>query len=150
MAGESKSESTIFDLYKLYVETAEKVSDRRLSANTWMLSVNTALVGLYAFLEKGKDIIVSSERHIWLLAIPFTGLIISLAWLSLLVSYRNLNQAKFHIIHEIEKVLSYRLFFLEEKKLKEVKHWGLSNIERFIPIAFFVLYLIIAVSSCFV
>jgi len=147
MAEKSKTESSIFELYKLYVDTAEKVSDRRSSANTWMLSVNTALVGFYAFLERDKEIIVSSDRQIWLLAIPVTGLIISIAWLSLLVSYRKLNQAKFHIIHEIEEELPYKLFFLENIKLKEAKHWGLSNIESWIPMAFFVLYFIIALSS---
>lgn len=144
-----KPDSTKIELYKLYVETAEKVSDRRSSANTWMLSVNTALVGFYAFLEKDKEIIVSSERQIWLLAIPVTGLIISFAWLSLLVSYRKLNQAKFHIIHEIEEDLPYKLFILENIKLTEAKHWGLSNIESWIPMAFFVLYFIIALSSWF-
>ena len=35
------------ELYKLYLETAETVSERRAAANTWMLSVNSAIVALY-------------------------------------------------------------------------------------------------------
>ena len=33
-------------LFELYLATAEKVSDRRAQANTWMLSVNSAIVAL--------------------------------------------------------------------------------------------------------
>src|SRR4051794_13439570 len=42
------------ELYTLFLATAEKVSDRRLQANTWMLSVNSAVVGLYGYLGEGK------------------------------------------------------------------------------------------------
>jgi hypothetical protein len=31
-------------IFELYLATAEKVSDRRAQANSWMLSVNTAIV----------------------------------------------------------------------------------------------------------
>ena len=33
-------------LFELYLATAEKVSDRRAQANSWMLSVNSAIIAL--------------------------------------------------------------------------------------------------------
>jgi hypothetical protein len=37
--------------FELYLATAEKISDRRVQANTWMLSVNRAIVALYGYLR---------------------------------------------------------------------------------------------------
>ena len=45
-----------FELYKLYLATAEKVSDRRAQANAWMLSVNSAVVGLYENAVEGDPV----------------------------------------------------------------------------------------------
>ena len=41
-------------LFELYLATAEKLSDRRAQANSWMLSVNSAIVGLYGYLQSDK------------------------------------------------------------------------------------------------
>jgi hypothetical protein len=38
-------------MFELYLTTAEKVSDRRAQANAWMLSVNSAIVALYGYLQ---------------------------------------------------------------------------------------------------
>ncbi len=62
-----------FDLYKLYLETAEKVSDRRGAANQWLLSVNSAVVGLYGYLSSGKAGSGDAEEIIWRWAIPCAG-----------------------------------------------------------------------------
>ena len=37
--------------FELHLATAEKVSDRRAQANTWTLSVNSAIVALYGYLQ---------------------------------------------------------------------------------------------------
>jgi hypothetical protein len=41
-------------MFELYLATAEKVSDRRAQANAWMLSVNSAIVALYGYLQTDK------------------------------------------------------------------------------------------------
>ena len=62
------------DVYKLYLATAEKVSDRRAAANTWMLSVNgAAIVGFYSYLGDRKASVGAAERALWLWAIPAAG-----------------------------------------------------------------------------
>jgi len=45
MTGDKDPKLAIFELY---LATAEKVGDRRAQANSWMLSVNSAIVGLTA------------------------------------------------------------------------------------------------------
>jgi hypothetical protein len=42
-------------LFELYLATAEKVSDRRAQANTWMLSMNSAIVAL---IKHGEGIVL--------------------------------------------------------------------------------------------
>lgn len=36
----------LFEQYKLYIESAEKISDRRQSANNYFIAINTALISL--------------------------------------------------------------------------------------------------------
>lgn len=40
----------LFEQYKLYVRSAERVSERRVSANNYLLTVNAFLVTLYSIL----------------------------------------------------------------------------------------------------
>lgn len=103
-----KEQPSIYELYKLFQETTEKVSDRRAKANTWMLeSVNSAHVALYTLLEQGEEFTGALGQNLWLFAIPLAGIIICLAWYSLLVSYRKLNQAKFNIFNPIHAAYPY-------------------------------------------
>lgn len=81
-------------LFELYLATAEKVSDRRAQANTWMLSVNSAIVALYGYLQADKMAFGTAQKAVWLWAIPAAGEIVCLAWAALLTSYRDLNRAK--------------------------------------------------------
>lgn len=73
-----------FALYELYLGTAEKVSDRRATANSWMLSVNSALVAFYGYLQVDKLFVNEGQKAVWLLAIPAAGLIVCVAWRTLL------------------------------------------------------------------
>jgi hypothetical protein len=57
-------------LFELYLATAEKVGDRRAQANSWMLSVNSAIVGLYGYLQVDKMAVGVAAKAVWLWAIP--------------------------------------------------------------------------------
>src|SRR5438477_5956343 len=91
-----------FAMFEVYLATAEKVSDRRAQANTWMLSVNSAIVALYGYLQADKMAVGAAQKAVWLWAIPAAGAIVCLAWTALLTSYRKLNRAKFAVLTEIE------------------------------------------------
>ena len=131
-----------FALYELFVATAEKASDRRAQANAWMLSVNSAIVALYGYLQTDKTIATSDAfAEIWLWAIPAAGILVCAAWFALLTSYRSLNHAKFAVLKEIENDLAFKLFSREEQLYTERGRISGSTIESVIPWTFAALYL---------
>lgn len=132
-----------FELYKLAVEMADRVSARRITANAFFLTVNTALL---AFIS------TSPMNLLWLVASG--GIAISATWWVLLKSYRDLNEAKFNVITSMEENLETKIFGDEWKKLKEDRPKGwrgryaeLSSVERVVPIIFATLYAIVFVKA---
>lgn len=137
-------EEIFFEQYKLYVETAEKVSEKRQTANTYFLSLNSFLLVLSGYLTTIKF-------QLWHLLLIITGIFICIFWLLNLQSYRNLNSAKYKVIHEMEDKLPINLFDKEWDFLGRGKNKGvylkLSVAEQGVPIIFIFLYWIILVLS---
>jgi len=127
-------------LFEMYLATAEKVSDRRAQANSWMLSVNSAIVGLYGYLQVDKMAVGAAAKAAWLWAIPATGAIVCLAWAALLASYRKLNRAKFEVLAQLEADLPVPPFTREREIYRSDKRKSLSQIEILIPACFALLY----------
>lgn len=127
-------------LYDLFLATAEKVSDRRAQANTYLLSVNSAIVGLYGYLQEGKASVAAGGKPVWLWAIPAAGIVVCLAWATLLASYRHLNRAKFAVLMEMEADLPLKPFTRERQIYKAARRIPLSWIESAVPWGFVLLY----------
>ena len=130
--------------YKLFVETADRVSERRTSANNYLLTVNSVLVTLYGLASS-----FSYDRP-WLFVMPVAGVLVCITWLVLIRSYRNLNTAKFKVIHELEEQLPAALFDREwdlAERGEGKAYKPLTHIEPYIPLVFAVLYIILAVYS---
>ena len=130
-------------LYQLYLATAEKVSDRRTQANTWMLSVNSALATLFGVLDiRAAAVVGEEQRGVWFWVIPVAGILVCIAWASLLTSYSRLNAAKFDVLQELEKELSFPLFTREQEiyKAQSKPRRGLATIEHWVPWTFAALY----------
>src|SRR5882724_1877009 len=85
----------LFEQYKLYVASAEKISERRVTANNYFLTVNAFLVTLYGLGAASK------YRTHWTILVPITGTLVSLTWYLIITSYRDLNTVKFDVIHEL-------------------------------------------------
>jgi hypothetical protein len=132
-----------FAMFELYLATAEKVSDRRAQANSWMLSVNSAIVAFYGYLQSDKMAISAGQRAVWLWAIPAAGVIVCLAWAALLASYRKLTYAKFAVLAELEANLPVSPFTRERQIYKNEGRRSSSQIEILIPVCFVLLYIII-------
>ncbi|MEM8948083.1 MAG: hypothetical protein AAGA21_05485 [Pseudomonadota bacterium] len=131
-----------FALYELFVATTEKIGDRRAQANAWMLSINSAVVALYGYLQTDKAVpIADAVTAVWLWAIPVAGILVCIAWFALLKSYRSVNRAKFAVLKEIEQDLAYQPFAREEQVYEGEGRISLSKIESAIPSTFAALYL---------
>jgi hypothetical protein len=135
------------DLYRLYLATAEKVSDRRAAANTWMLSVNSAVVGLYGWLSAGKTPLDDFAVGVWLWAIPAAGILVCLTWAALLASYSKLNAAKFRVLQEIEESLPFAALRREQDVYRAAGRRPLSGVEKLVPWCFAGLYAVLLVAA---
>lgn len=132
----------LFVQYTHYVESAEKISERRVSANNYLLTVNAFLVTLYG-------LVAASRRNVyWTILVPAAGVLVSLTWLRIITSYRDLNTVKFKVIHELEQHMPAALYNYEWKRAEEGRgkaYHPLSHLERWVPIIFMALYIILGV-----
>lgn len=140
---EDKGAGQYLELYKLAIEMADRASARRTTANTFFLTVNTALI---AFISTGP------QNLLWLVALG--GIALCATWWVLLKSYRDLNEAKFGVIISMEENLEAKIFGDEWKKLKEDRPKGwrgryaeFNIVERAVPAVFAVLYVIVFFSA---
>ncbi len=134
--------------YRIYIHIFNSTNDRRNKANEFFLGLNTAIIGVLGYLEtKGH----TSNNSIIFLFAPFVGIAICYSWFQIIKTYRNINRAKFQVIHNVEKSLPISLFETEwellKKGKKENKYFPLSLTERKIPIIFIFLYMAIFISS---
>jgi len=131
----------LLEQYKLYVDTADRVSQRRTSANNYLLTVNAFLVTLYGLASS------SPSNQAWYFVVPIAGILVCIAWFALISSYRNLNTAKFMVIHELEQRLPAALFDHEWELCERgrgIVYKPLTHIEQSIPFIFMALYIILA------
>jgi hypothetical protein len=140
-------QSHLFEQYKMYVESIEKISDRRQNANNFFLTLNTVLIsviGLSFQLQVFDDI--SWSR----LVFSFLGILICIIFWFLLRSYKQLNSGKFVVIHEIEQHLPLSIYDYEWDILGRgedtSKYYPFSHIELLIPWVFGIIYILLGVA----
>jgi hypothetical protein len=132
----------LFEQYTHYVESAEKISERRVSASNYLLTVNAFLVTLYG-------ILVGNVRGAtyWPILVPAAGVLVSFTWHRIITSYRDLNTVKFEVIHELESHMPAALYAYEWQKAEKGRgkaYHPLSHLERWVPIIFIALYVVLA------
>jgi hypothetical protein len=120
-------------MFKLLVEMADRVSQRRQANNNFYLSVNTAIVGASAYLTASLG-----ARHP-AIVISIAGIIICIAWAWSIQSYKTLNGAKFAVIQDLEKLLPYQPFTDEWQHLTggaRSRHTPFHKVEVAVPWVF--------------
>ena len=134
--------SDLLEQYKLYVQSAENVSARRVASSRYLLTLNAALVALYGVQSAGFG------QSYWTLLIPILGIPVSLLWYRIIKSHADLNRIKFDVIHEFEQHLpaatyKYEWHLAGEGQGKSYR--AVTTIERRIPILFAALHVILAI-----
>ncbi|MBF0605456.1 MAG: hypothetical protein HQL07_17420 [Nitrospirae bacterium] len=139
----------LLEQYKLYVEMADRISARRMLANSFFVGVHTAFIAAFTVLIKEKIL----DQTFFGMAPFIAVLILCLLWWLLINSYRQLNTGKFKVIHEFEKWLPAAPYDAEWKVLEEGKnrkaYWPFTHIENYIPVCFALLYIFLAVGLYF-
>ena len=132
----------LLEQYKLYVQSAENVSARRVVSNRYLLTLNAALVALYGIQSAGFG------QSFWTLLIPVIGIPVSLLWYLIIKSHADLNRVKFGVIHEFEQHLPAAMYKYEWQLAEEGHgkvYRAVTTIERWIPILFAALHVVLAV-----
>lgn len=167
MSETTKTARLSFDEFKLYYDSTEKVTDRRLETNRWNYSICIAILVAIATITNWSLsnpalawVGLSADALLCVMAILFCAL-----WIGQIRDFKNLNNAKFTVLNEMAPcvdfdianpgtVISFCPFDKEWKKLNElhaIQEVGRSNIvalkssniEYFIPKAFGALFLAI-------
>ncbi|WP_433789136.1 RipA family octameric membrane protein [Actinoplanes sp. CA-252034] len=136
-----KYQAAILEQYKIYVEMADRLSARRALANTFFLTLNTAVftvIGVFWTTRPGAAVT-------WL-ALPFAALMLQCgAWFWLLRAYRALNRVKYRVIGQFEERLPASPFWRAEwdsgqRRDTLLRTAALSGVEQVLPIFFALLY----------
>lgn len=132
--------------YKLYVEIADRISSRRHSANSFFLSVNTAVITIIGYLQLGQS---ASANNIFYSLVSIAGMMLCYTWYRLIQSYKALNSGKFKVIHAMEKKLPMSPFDSEWEVLEKGENPKLyhpfTKVEMVVPWVFFTLHLSVLV-----
>ncbi len=131
----------MLEQYKMYVEMADRISQRRNLTNVFCLTLCSSIITVIGFS-------LVNILAITAVVLPFfsaLGVVLSVTWWWLLRSYRNLNSAKYKVIGQLEEKLPASPYWgAEWKELGEgkslKKYLPLTVLEQFVPILFLLFY----------
>lgn len=146
-------QSHLLEQYKLYVEMADRVSQRRDQSNRFYVTIVSALVALLVVLAR---VGAGPSGTVWaaaLLIVGIFGIALSGIWILNLRSYRTLNSAKFAVINSIERQLPWAGYADEWELLRpkdaRPEYLQLSRVEQLVPWLIIVLFAGIAAYGAF-
>ncbi len=133
----------LLEQYKMYVQSAENVSARRVASSRYLLTLNIALITLYGIQSEGF------VQSYWTMLVPILGIPVSWLWYRIIQSHSDLNAVKFQIIHQLEEYLPVALYTYEWQlagKGRGTSYRAVTRLEKWIPIAFIVLHIVLFLS----
>jgi hypothetical protein len=163
-----------FDEFKLYYESTERVTDRRLETNRWNYSICIAILVAIATIARWS---LTTATLIWvglaaIVVLDVMAILFCALWVGQIRDFKKLNNAKFTVLNNMAPQIEFDLahpgsvgsfcpFDREWKKLNELNALDevgrsnivalrSSNIEYFIPKAFAALFVAILVALAIV
>ena len=122
----------LLEQYKLFVDSSLDVTSKRLESNKFHLTLNSVVFGFSSYMTTLDQLSI-------IILFSSIGILISAVWYKNVLAYRELNRAKFIVIHELEDHLPSRLFKCEEECYLGRYH-ELTSLEKYYPIIFIILY----------
>lgn len=147
-----KYQEHVLRMYQDWVASAEKVTDRRNTANAWFLPICTGFLGVYSTLLVEGVLLAESTSEVtdhayFLVALSaLGGIAFSLIWLGVISSYKAWNSAKFAVIHQIEKLLPlapYKAEYWAYKNRPGKTMVAFSSYESYMPWVFISMYCVV-------
>lgn len=158
--------SVLLEMYRTAVEMADRVSARRGTANTFFVTLNTALAAIVGIVSAARrplpQMAVPSFDAFGLCVTAAAGVILAVVWWALLRYYRRLSSAKWDVINAMEVRLpcqpftdEWSLLHPEEQGRKgsrrtpnlrlRVRHREATVVEQVVPFVFVALYLVLGI-----
>jgi hypothetical protein len=139
-------DSAFMEQYKLYLEMLDNISERRQHANNFFLTVNTGVCAFIGYIFS-KDAAIEFRSFFWF--VPVAGILLSYFWYRLIRSYRDLNTAKFKVVHLMEQRLPLAPYHTEWLALGEAKdpkrYVPFTHLEIWIPRSFMLMYAVLII-----
>lgn len=136
----------LFQQYRLFVDSAEKTSERRSHLNTFFIALHSLFISGLSFFK--------TDIFSYIIPICIFGCVLAFLWWYMLCNYRSLNRAKFKIIQEIEKHLPLNLYSTEWSLYKTRKPWynpnryfSFSRLEMVLPWLLILVYVYIIITT---
>lgn len=123
----------LLGIYKDFVTSSDKVSARRLSASQVFLAINSSIIGLLGYFEIASSNGLKTAAPLALCIVGVLGIVVCMAWYLLLDTYRQLNDAKFQVIHELEEYLPVKVYKREWSILENIEYASLASFEKWVP-----------------
>ncbi len=109
-----------YEQYKLIVASSEALVARRQQVNTFFLTITGAVLTAAALFLRGGGAHVRLQAA-GIAVLGITGLVLAIAWRSLIRSFGQLNTGKFAVINRMEQHLAAGIYEAEWRALREGK-----------------------------
>jgi hypothetical protein len=133
------------EIYKLYVEMADRVSARRQTANSFYLTVCSAIAALVGFFPQSFLGWKSA------LVVGAAGIAMSWMWIRNIQTYKDLNGGKFLVINALEQRLPVSPYEAEWDVLQRGRakstYRPFHKVEILVPYMFGILFLIVLLAG---
>jgi cbb3-type cytochrome oxidase subunit 3 len=140
---------TLFEQYKLYIEMADRISQRRAQTNQFYLTVLSALVVILSFVVSNH--LYQNFLNIVIFVIAFIGILLCIIWYYHVQSYKQHNKGKFAVIHEMEAMLPFAVYKREWEILGEGKdkkiYLPFTHVEKYLPFIMAMLYIFLIICA---
>jgi len=126
-----------FEQYKIFVESAENNSEKRITQNNIYLTINLAFLSF---------VLLNDIEMKYLIVTSIIGVTICIVWLLTIINYCKRNKVKYDIINEMEDEFGH-LYKEEWKRISVLT--ALSTYEKIVSIIFLLIYVIIPILKLF-
>ena len=139
----------LLEIYRLHVEMADRVSQRREGANRLFVTLLSAMIVLMAAVSRFGTGMEAVPVEFAVVVLAATVLSLAASWFIVIRSYRQLNTGKFDVLRKLEEELPFAFYRMEWERLGEGKdpgkYWKLTVVETFLPAIFAALSLAVCV-----
>ena len=148
---DAKSRDEMLEQYKVYLETSEKLIERRQNVNNFYITVNAAMVTIGSLALSFSD--SPKTKAYIMIAISVFCIVLDFSWIRILEAYGILNGSKMKIVKLIEEKLPLSLYDKEwdvmSDKLNNKRYVSFTDSEKRIPKIFLGIYTLILIICLF-